>query len=99
MGHKWHSDAVKMNKINSIDDLISCAAHLIAKGYTHPTLLCGIGGSAGATILAAAVNMRPDLWKCVIYTSPFLDILGNLLDKTLPLTVTDFEEFGNPIDD
>ncbi len=84
--------------MKSIEDLQSCAMALIAKGYTHPALLCGLSSSAGATLLAAAVNMRPDLWKCVVYSSPFLDVLGNLMDRELPLSVPDYEEFGNPID-
>jgi oligopeptidase B len=99
LGHSWHTSAVKENKLKSIEDLIGCVASLVEKGYTHPSLLCGLGSSAGATVLAAAVNRRPDLWKSVVYSYPFLDVLGNLLDRDLPLTIPDFEEFGNPIDD
>lgn len=84
------------NKIKSIDDLLACASYLIAEGFTHPSLLCGLGGSAGATILGAAINMRPEIWKCAVFLSPFLDVLGSLLDENLPLTKSDYLEFGNP---
>ena len=72
---------------------------MVAEGYTHPSLLCGVASSAGATNLGAAVNMRPDLFKGIILNVPFLDLIGSLTDPSLPLTVSDFGEFGNPIED
>ncbi|CAD8184063.1 unnamed protein product [Paramecium octaurelia] len=97
-GQDWHRQAIQENKIKSIEDLLGCASYLIAEGYTHPSLLCGLGASAGATTLGAAINMRPDLWKCAVLLSPFLDVLGSLLDESLPLTKSDYLEFGNPND-
>lgn len=98
-GHDWHQSATKLNKLRSIEDLLSCTQYLIAKGFTHPSLLSAMGSSAGATTLAAVVNKRPDLFKSIILAAPFLDMLGSLSDKDLPLTVSDYEEFGNPVTD
>lgn len=75
-GQLWHKAAIKENKLKSVEDLIASAAHLVANGYTHPSLLCGLGSSAGGTLFGAAINMRPDLWKCVVLSVPFLDVLG-----------------------
>jgi oligopeptidase B len=72
---------------------------LVTEGYTHPSLLCGVTASAGATNLGAAINMRPDLFKAVILNVPFLDLIGSLTDESLPLTVSDYDEFGNPLKD
>lgn len=80
----------------AVKDLISCANFLIAEGYTHPSVLCAVAGSAGATNLATAINMRPDLWKAVVLNVPFLDVIGSLTDENQPLTQSDFQEFGNP---
>jgi oligopeptidase B len=98
-GHQWHQSATKLNKLRSIEDLQGCVHYLVAHGYTHPSLLCAYAASAGATNLAAAINMRPDLFKGVILSVPFLDVLGSLSDNTLPLTVSDYGEFGNPCAD
>lgn len=97
-GWKWHESATKEKKINSFNDFLCCAEFLVAQGYTHPSLLCAYGASAGGLLVAAAVNMRPNLFKAVVLTVPFLDILSCLCDKNLPLTVSDYEEFGNPLE-
>ena len=81
-------------------DFISCAEFLIAKRITHPNLLAGKGQSAGGTLAAhACLNMRPDLFRACILNAPFLDVLNSLLDDKLPLSMTDYLEFGNPIED
>jgi len=98
LGVRWHRDATRINKYKSVDDLISCAQYLIAEGYTHPSLLCASGESAGATILASAMNSRPNLFKAVQLGVPFLDLRASLLDITQPLTQSDFSEFGNPLE-
>lgn len=86
--------------MNSFLDFTACAEWLIAERLTHPNLLCAKGSSAGATLVAqACLNMRPDLFKAVILEVPFLDVLTCLLDESLPLTLTDHLEFGNPIKD
>ena len=69
---------------------------MVAKGYTHPSLMCAFGSSAGASLVAGTINMRSDLFKAVILHYPFLDILTSLMDKNQALTISDFDEFGNP---
>jgi oligopeptidase B len=79
-----------------IEDYIACAYHLIAECYTHPHYLAGYGQSAGGGVVAQAINMKPDLFRAVLLSHPFVDILSTLLDDTLPLTVPDYLEYGNP---
>ena len=80
--------------------MISCAEYLIANRITHPNLLAAKGSSAGGTLVAeTCLNLRPELFKACILEVPFLDILTCLLEESLPLTVTDHLEFGNPITD
>ena len=99
-GIAWHDQGKLHNKPNSMLDFISCAEFLIAKRITHPNLLAGKGVSAGGTLAAhACLNMRPDLFRACILNVPFLDVLTSLLDDQLPLSMTDYLEFGNPIED
>ena len=99
LGLEWHKQATKTSKIVSTFDLLACAEYLIAGGYTHPSLLCGASNSAGGTVLASAVNIRPNLFKAVHLTAPFLDLSTSLLDPSQPLSVSDYAEFGNPLED
>jgi oligopeptidase B len=87
-----------MNKINTFTDFIASAEHLIAQKYTSPNRLVIQGGSAGGMLMGAVVNMRPDLFKAVIAEVPFVDILTTMLDATLPLTTSEYIEWGNPND-
>jgi len=99
-GVQWHENGKLNKKHNSFQDLIACAEYLVANRITHPNLIAAKGSSAGATLVAhTALNLRPDLFKACILEVPFLDVLTCLLDETLPLTVTDHLEFGNPITD
>src|SRR4029077_7532069 len=77
-------------------DFIACAEHLIAAGYTAPDRLVIRGGSAGGLLMGAVTNMRPDLFAGVVAEVPFVDCLTTMMDETLPLTVTEWEEWGNP---
>ncbi len=79
-GWAWHKSAIKENKIVSYKDFISCAEFLIAEGYTHPSLMCAYGSSAGGTLVGSVINMRPELFKAVVLHYPFLDVLSSLLD-------------------
>lgn len=98
MGQSWHEDAIKEKKLNSVFDLIACANFLIAEGFTHQSLLCGSSNSAGCTIMASAMNFKPNLFKAVSLTAPFLDLSTSLMDPDLPLSVSDYAEFGNPLE-
>jgi oligopeptidase B len=96
LGKPWH-DAGKMGtKMNSFTDFIACAEELVARKYTSPERLVIEGGSAGGLLMGAALNLRPDLFTAVIAKVPFLDAISSMLDETLPLTVGEFEEWGNP---
>jgi oligopeptidase B len=98
MGRYWYDEGKLMNKKNTFSDFIACAEHLVAEKYTSPEkMVCG-GGSAGGLLIGAVVNMRPDLFKVAIADVPFVDVMNTMLDSTIPLTVTEYEEWGNPND-
>lgn len=92
----WHDAGRMLNKKNTFTDFISVAEHLIAEKYTAADRLVITGGSAGGLLMGAVVNQRPELFKTVVMLVPFLDVLNSMLDESLPLTVGEFEEWGNP---
>jgi oligopeptidase B len=96
LGKPWHDDGRMMQKKNTFTDFIACAEHLIAERWTAPDQLVIEGGSAGGLLMGAVTNMRPDLWKAVVSKVPFVDVVNTMLDESLPLTVGEFEEWGNP---
>ncbi|MGC4117653.1 MAG: S9 family peptidase [Myxococcales bacterium] len=96
LGKRWHDQGRMEHKMNSFTDFIAAAEHLIAQGYTGKDRLAILGGSAGGLLVAAATNLRPDLFKVVLAEVPFVDVINSMLDESLPLTVTEFEEWGNP---
>ncbi|EGR32260.1 oligopeptidase b, putative [Ichthyophthirius multifiliis] len=96
-GCKWHENAILDKKPVSFFDFISCAEFLVAEGYTHPSLLCAYGSSAGGLLVGTVINMRPELFKACVLNFPFLDVLSSLIDDKLPLTQSDYSEFGNPL--
>jgi oligopeptidase B len=96
MGKGWHDQGRMKSKMNTFTDFIDAAEYLIAQGYTNRGRLVIEGGSAGGLLMGAVTNMRPDLFKAVISNVPFVDVINTMLDETLPLTVGEFEEWGNP---
>ncbi|RXH79427.1 hypothetical protein DVH24_040574 [Malus domestica] len=92
----WHKSGTRFNKLNSIYDFVSCGNYLIEEGYVHKDRLGAIGHSAGGLLVGATINMYPDLFRASILKVPFLDICNTLMDPSLPLTILDYEEFGNP---
>ena len=96
MGRKWYEDGKLLNKKNTFTDFIACAEYLIAEEYTNPQKLVAVGGSAGGLLMGAVVNMRPDLFKAVVAHVPFVDVINTMLDASIPLTVIEYEEWGNP---
>jgi len=99
MGRPWYDDGKKLHKTNTFTDYIACAEHLVAEGVTSPARLVARGGSAGGLLMGAVTNMRPDLFAAVVAEVPFVDCLTTILDDSLPLTVTEWEEWGNPVED
>ncbi len=98
MGRQWYEDGKLLHKKNTFTDFIACAEHLIAQGYTVPPKLVIRGRSAGGLLMGAVTNMRPDLFAGVIAGVPFVDVINTMLDPSIPLTVSEFEEWGNPTD-
>jgi len=96
LGKPWHDAGRMKNKRNTFTDFIAAAEHLIAECYTSSEKLVIEGGSAGGLLMGAATNMRPDLFRIVISHVPFVDVLNTMLDASLPLTVGEYEEWGNP---
>ncbi len=96
LGKLWHDQGRMMNKKNTFTDFIAAAEFLLAEKYTARDRLIITGGSAGGLLMGAVMNLRPDLFKAVVTRVPFVDVINTMLDETLPLTVTEFEEWGNP---
>jgi oligopeptidase B len=96
MGKRWHDDGRMMNKRNTFTDFIACAEELIGRGYTSADRLVAEGASAGGLLIGAVVNMRPDLFRAVVTKVPFVDLLNTMSDRLLPLTVGEYEEWGDP---
>ncbi len=99
LGRHWYDDGKILNKVNSFTDFVACARHLAAAGWTSPGRLVARGGSAGGLLVGAAVNMAPDAFGGVAAQVPFVDALTSILDPSLPLTVTEWEEWGDPLHD
>ena len=96
MGKTWHDAGRMMNKKTTFTDFISCAEYLVAHGYGSKDRLVIEGRSAGGLLMGAVLNMRPDLFKAALVGVPFVDVMNTMLDESLPLTVGEFEEWGNP---
>jgi oligopeptidase B len=98
LGEEWRQAGRMMSKINTFTDFIACAETLIEKKYTSKDRLVIQGGSAGGLLVGAVSNMRPDLFKAVVSQVPFVDVLNTMLDASLPLTTSEYIEWGNPND-
>jgi oligopeptidase B len=96
LGEEWRQQGRMMNKMNTFTDFIACADHLVKNKYTASDRLVIEGGSAGGLLMGAVTNMRPDLFKAVIAQVPFVDVINTMLDATLPLTTSEYIEWGNP---
>jgi oligopeptidase B len=96
MGEKWREDGMLMKKKNTFQDFIDCAEYLVKEKYTSSDRLVIEGGSAGGLLMGAVVNMRPDLFRAVHSAVPFVDVMNTMMDATLPLTVGEYLEWGNP---
>jgi oligopeptidase B len=98
MGRCWYEQGKLLRKKNTFTDFIACAEHLIRQGYTRPEKLAIYGGSAGGLLLGAVLNERPDLFAAAIAAVPFVDVVNTMLDPSIPLTVIEYDEWGNPND-
>ena len=98
LGRKWYEDGKLLNKKNTFSDFITCGEHLVKNKYTSSKKMVAYGGSAGGLLMGAVANMRPDLFHAQIADVPFLDSINTMMDETLPLTVIEYDEWGNPND-
>ena len=96
MGKPWHDAGRLMNKMNTFTDFIAVTEYLTAHGYGDPRRVAMEGGSAGGLLMGAVANMRPDLYRAVLSHVPFVDVMNTMLDPTLPLTIAEYEEWGDP---
>jgi oligopeptidase B len=96
MGKPWHDAGRLMQKMNTFKDFIAVTEYLTAHGYGDPRRVAMEGGSAGGLLMGAVANMRPDLYRAVLSHVPFVDVMNTMLDPTLPLTVAEYEEWGDP---
>ena len=96
MGEEWREQGRMMKKLNTFYDFIDCADFLVKNKYTSTNRLVIQGGSAGGLLVGAVVNMRPDLFKAVVAQVPFVDVMNTMLDASLPLTTSEWIEWGNP---
>jgi oligopeptidase B len=99
LGRRWYEQGRMEHKSNTFTDFVAAAAHLIDAGETSADRLAARGGSAGGLLMGAVVNLRPDLWRAVVAEVPFVDVVTTMSDPELPLTVTEWEEWGDPVHD
>ncbi|UCG85872.1 MAG: S9 family peptidase [Gemmatimonadota bacterium] len=96
MGRWWYEDGKLLQKKNTFTDFIACAEHLVDQQYTNESVLFAMGASAGGLLIGAVTNMRPDLFKGVVAGVPFVDVVTTMLDESIPLTTSEYDEWGNP---
>jgi oligopeptidase B len=96
MGKPWHDAGRLMHKMNTFTDFIAVTEYLTAHGYGDPRRVAIEGGSAGGLLMGAVANMRPDLYRAILSHVPFVDVMNTMLDPTLPLTIAEYEEWGDP---
>jgi oligopeptidase B len=99
MGRAWYENGRMEQKANTFSDFIACARHLVTEGIARPDALAGRGGSAGGLLIGAVANEAPELFTALVAQVPFVDVLTTMLDADLPLTVGEWEEWGNPLAD
>jgi oligopeptidase B len=98
LGRQWYEQGKFLQKKNTFSDFVACGRHLIEQKYTSPDQLAIEGRSAGGLLIGAVLNMAPDLCRAAVAGVPFVDVVTTMLDESIPLTVGEFEEWGNPKD-
>ncbi len=96
LGREWYEDGKLFHKMNTFTDFIDCGKYLIKNKYTSAQHLYAMGGSAGGLLMGAVVNMNPELFNGVIAAVPFVDVMTTMLDESIPLTTSEYDEWGNP---
>lgn len=96
MGRQWYEDGKMFKKMNTFNDFIDCGEFLLKEKYTTKEHLYASGGSAGGLLMGAVANLRPDMWKGILSAVPFVDVVTTMLDESIPLTTSEYDEWGNP---
>ena len=96
LGRKWYEDGKLLQKKNTFTDFIACAQHLVREKYAAPNRLFAYGGSAGGLLMGAVMNLRPELFQGVVAKVPWVDVVTTMLDDDIPLTTSEYDEWGNP---
>jgi len=99
MGRRWYDDGKVLHKKNTFTDFVDCARHLVEQSWSRPDRMVAHGGSAGGLLMGAVANMAPEAFAGIVAEVPFVDPLTSILDPSLPLTVIEWEEWGNPLED
>ena len=95
-GRPWYEDGKMFNKMNTFTDFVDCSKYLIQKKYTSANHLFAMGGSAGGLLMGAVLNLAPEVYKGVLVSVPFVDVVNTMLDETIPLTSNEWDEWGDP---
>jgi oligopeptidase B len=96
LGRQWYDDGKLFKKMNTFTDFISCGEYLVRHGYTSPAKLFASGGSAGGLLMGVVANLRPDLFRGIVAAVPFVDVVTTMLDTSIPLTTSEYDEWGDP---
>ena len=96
LGRNWYEEGKLLRKTNTFTDFIACGEYLVQEKYASKDKLCAAGGSAGGLLMGAIINLRPEMWKAVVASVPFVDVVTTMLDDTIPLTTGEYDEWGNP---
>ena len=96
LGRQWYDDGKLLEKMNTFTDFIDCGRHLVAEGYTSPDRLYAMGGSAGGLLMGVVTNLAPELFDGVVSAVAFVDVVTTMLDDSIPLTTSEYDEWGNP---
>ncbi|WP_275693501.1 prolyl oligopeptidase family serine peptidase [Nocardioides sp. TF02-7] len=99
LGRRWYDDGKLEHKQHTFDDFVACARHLVDTGWSTPDRIVAEGASAGGLLMGAVANQAPEAFGGIVAGVPFVDVLTTMLDSSLPLTVTEYDEWGNPEDD
>ena len=98
LGRAWYEDGKLLKKKNTFTDFIACGAYLVENKYAAKDKLFAMGGSAGGLLMGAVINLAPDMWRGVVASVPFVDVISTMWDESIPLTTGEFDEWGNPKD-
>jgi len=96
MGRHWYDEGKKLKKLNTFYDFIDVGDYLIQEEWTSKAHLYAMGGSAGGLLMGAVMNLRPDMWKGLVASVPFVDVVTTMLDESIPLTTGEYDEWGDP---